>query len=166
MGLLRITGFLDERGEFERTGQRVGMRLMETRLQSAAIQATGGSTYVLLYQPRIKFLPFPLFLRDIKKLRDYSFLSYILFIFAYQNWVLTMKYKIFILVILGCLIQLPMSAQQMMFEWCTTLSHPGNGTVARADIPICEYWQTLFNETISIELITYIHTLWDFFILH
>ncbi len=44
MGLHRITGFLDERGEFERTGQRVGVWLMETRLQSAAIQATDGST--------------------------------------------------------------------------------------------------------------------------
>ena len=53
MGLHRITGFLDERVEFEGTGQRVGMWLMETRLQSATIQATDGSTKVLLYQPRI-----------------------------------------------------------------------------------------------------------------
>ena len=68
MGLHRITGFLDERVEFERTGQRVGVWLMETRLQSAAIQATDGSTYVLLSQPRIKFLQFPLFLRDLKKI--------------------------------------------------------------------------------------------------
>ncbi len=28
MGLHKITGFLDERDEFERTGQWVGMRLM------------------------------------------------------------------------------------------------------------------------------------------
>ena len=55
MGLHRITGFLDERGEFERTGQRVGVWLMEASLQSAAIQADDGSTKVLLYQPRIKF---------------------------------------------------------------------------------------------------------------
>ena len=53
MRLHRITGFLDERVEFEGTCQRVGVWLMETRLQSAAIQATDGSTYVLLYQPRI-----------------------------------------------------------------------------------------------------------------
>ena len=63
MGLHRITGFLDERVEFERTGQRVGMRLMEASLQSAAIQADDGSTKVLLYQPRIKFL------RDLKNFR-------------------------------------------------------------------------------------------------
>ena len=68
MGLHRITGFLDERGEFERTWQRVGVWLMETLLQSAAIQATGGSTKVLLSQPRIKFLLFPRFLRDLKKI--------------------------------------------------------------------------------------------------
>ena len=68
MRLHRITGFLDERVEFERTWQRVGVWLMETLLQSAAIQATGGSTYVLLSQPRIKFLLFPLFLRDLKKI--------------------------------------------------------------------------------------------------
>ena len=64
MRLHRITGFLDERVEFEGTCQRVGVWLMETRLQSAAIQATDGSTYVLLSQPRIKFLQFPRFLRD------------------------------------------------------------------------------------------------------
>ena len=69
MGLHRITGFLDERVEFEGTGQRVGMWLMETRLQSAAIQADDRSTKVLLYQPRIKFLPFLPFLRDFNKLR-------------------------------------------------------------------------------------------------
>ena len=68
MRLHRITGFLDERVEFERTGQRVGVWLMETRLQSAAIQADDRSTKVLLYQPRIKFLQFPRFLRDIKNL--------------------------------------------------------------------------------------------------
>ena len=67
MGLHRITGFLDERVEFERTGQRVGVWLMETRLQSAAIHADDESTKVLLSHPRIKFLPFPRFLRDIKK---------------------------------------------------------------------------------------------------
>ena len=66
MGLHRITGFLDERVEFEGTGQRVGVWLMETRLQSAAIQATDGSTKVLLSQPRIKFLQFLRFLRDLK----------------------------------------------------------------------------------------------------
>ena len=66
MRLHRITGFLDERVEFERTGQRVGVWLMETRLQSAAIQADDRSTKVLLYQPRIKFLQFPRFLRDLK----------------------------------------------------------------------------------------------------
>ncbi len=70
MRLHRITGFLDERDEFERTGQWVGVWLMETRLQSAAIQADDRSTKVLLYQPRIKFLQFPRFLRDIKNLWD------------------------------------------------------------------------------------------------
>ena len=64
MRLHRITGFLDERVEFEGTGQRVGVWLMEASLQSAAIQADDRSTKVLLYQPRIKFL------RDIKNLWD------------------------------------------------------------------------------------------------
>jgi hypothetical protein len=66
MRLHRITGFLDERVEFERTWQRVGVWLMETLLQSAAIQADDRSTKVLLSQPRIKFLLFLPFLRDLK----------------------------------------------------------------------------------------------------
>ena len=35
-----------------------------------------------------------------------------------------MRYEIFILIILGCLIQLPMSAQQMMFEDTSRIGLP------------------------------------------
>ena len=129
MRLHRITGFLDERGEFERTfsGLECGWwELAHNQLQSKPLTEERKCCSI---NQESNFRVFRVFrclnkitfnsqfsILNLKKLWDYSFLSYILFIFAYQNWVLTMKYKIFILVILVCLVQLPMSAQQMIFQ--------------------------------------------------
>ena len=57
-----------ERVEFDRTGQWIGMGLMEACLQADTIQAGDGSTEVLLSQ-QINFLRFP---REIKIGSDYS----------------------------------------------------------------------------------------------
>ena len=50
-----------ERGEFDRTGQWIGMGLMEACLQADTIQAGDGSMIVLLSQ-QINFLRYPRFL--------------------------------------------------------------------------------------------------------